>query len=875
MKVKVIWTCGLLMLFLKGCFNKPVKDQYVEYLDKVEVWKGSCTVLPCKYTPKSTYDKFIWYYNAKYDVKNKDFNGTIVYNSKDGNDVDPLFAGRVQYVGKSDTTWRDCTIVIRNIQKEDEGTYNLRLLGTQKDAQKNDRWMSKDPLTIAVSDIGSTLKIHSPPEIRESETVTLSCSISYYCPYNISFNWIEDVNGIDTTYFRKDTYEVSTTTSLQFQPSWRDHKKNITCVLNRDDGEADNKTVQLNVMYAPKNVNIFSNATIEIIKGVSTTLTCSVESSNPPDYDITWFKDNQRQNSKKGSASQLEVTYPGKYFCQAINKIGETKSNLVEVSVLYAPDKPVIKKYGEPIEGKYIKLECSTEANPPVSLYVWFKDGAECYNRTSNRFTIYNIKEDNSGSYTCLARNNLGEANSDKLDLNVMYAPRYPRVVLKLDRPTIGEDDKIVFVEDKVIFVEGDQVIFQCNVNSSNPEVTNTIWYKNGRSISKKLNEPMKAEDAGSYICEAVNSAGHTKSPNIDVDIHYPPKDVDLWISSKSFKENETIKLKCISKTSNPQSSRHEWYKDGVLFKNTTEDFMVLQLEWTHTGQYSCNALNAIGSGRSSPRPIDVKYAPKNVTLTVIPGDYVTEHMDVTLKCTSRGKPTSIHYEFYLNDVFLSSSDGSFQLKDVQIKNIGKYFCSAENDVGQKRSNVVFLHVSYSPATIGKFASIAGSTFIVLLILIILIVRFRVSIKNAFRRRSVDDKSESSFFVMKKKDEAIIVQPSSRLRNELADNIGHPNPSIHSSTDQLHYSRVNFQASSKLPPSNLSSATADNDITTIYSVVRKVPNTHEYENIASPSEIAREDSQDEIHYSVIANLNKKEKERERDPEVEYAKLKHS
>ncbi|XP_077312367.1 B-cell receptor CD22-like [Lithobates pipiens] len=327
MGVKIIWTCGLLMLFLKGCFNGTVRDNHVELLDKVEVWKGSCAMLPCKYKPKDDFDKFLWYYNATYDKINKEFNGTTVYNSKDENDVDPLFAGRVQFVGKSNT---DCTIVIRNIQKEDEGTYNLRLLSKNKSF----KWMSKT-LTVAVSDIGATLKINPLPEIKESENVTLTCSISYYCPFNnISLHWIEDVNGTSTIDIRSDTSEVRTTSTLMFHPSWRDNEKNITCVLNGDDGEADNTTVQLNVMYAP--------------------------------------------------------------------------------------DKPVIKKYGELIEGKDITLECSTKANPPVSLYVWLKDGAECYNHTSNQFTIYNIKEDDSGSYTCLARNKLGEAKSDKLDLNVI-----------------------------------------------------------------------------------------------------------------------------------------------------------------------------------------------------------------------------------------------------------------------------------------------------------------------------------------------------------------------------------------------------------------------------------------------------------------------
>ncbi|XP_073457915.1 sialoadhesin-like [Aquarana catesbeiana] len=595
------------MLFLKGCFNGTLKDDYVELLDRVEVWKGSCAMLPCKYKPKDDFDKFLWYFNSTYDIITKDFNGTTVYNSKDENDVDPLFARRVQYVGKSDT---DCTIVIRNIQKEDEGTYNLRLLTKNKAF----RWMSKT-LTIAVSDIGTTLKINPLPEIRESENVTLTCSISYYCPLNnISLHWIEDVNGTSTIDIRSDISEVRTTSTLMFQPSWRDNKKNITCVLNGDDGKADNTTVQLNVMYVPH--------------------------------------------------------------------------------------KPVIKKYGETIEeGKDITLECSTEANPPVSLYVWLKDGAECYNRTSNRFTIYNIKEDNSGSYTCLARNKLGEAKSDQLDLNVTYAPRYPRVVLEPNRTTFAE-------KDKIIFVEGDKVIFRCDVNSSNPDVTNITWYKNGKNI-KKCSESIKAEDAGKYTCEAENSVGRTRSPEVNVDIRYAPRypRVVLELNRTRFAEKDKIIFvegdkvifRCDVNSSNPDVTNITWYKNGKNIKKFSES-----IKAEDAGKYTCEAENSVGRTMSPEVNVDIRYAPRypRVVLELnrtrfaekdkiifVEGDKVIFRCDV-----NSSNPDVTNITWYKNGKNIKKFSESIKAEDA-----GKYTCEAENSVGRTRSPEVNVDIRYAP----------------------------------------------------------------------------------------------------------------------------------------------------------------------------------
>nr|DBA15798.1 TPA: hypothetical protein GDO54_003262 [Pyxicephalus adspersus] len=791
----------IIPVFIVGC--SASNAQHVTVLQNAKVWKGSCVVLPCKYTT-GTVNTFVWFHNAVY--QGNEFQGNIVYHSTNKDQVDELFANRVQYAGKET---KDCAIKITNFQKEDEGRYQVRLYGT------GFKWMSKN-VTIEVSDTGPALEITNPTEIRESNSITLTCSINYYCPMD-NIIWIGEVNGTSTPNVKYDLDGTRTSSSFTFSASWKDDKKNITCVIERGDGETGNKTIQLNVKHSPKNVQVLpNNATIKIQKSQPLTLTCSVESSNPPAYQITWYKDESLQNFNRGNEKEYQVTSSGTYLCKAKNTIDETTSKPVEVSVLHAPENVFIKKPDKIVEGMDILLTCSATANPPVFRYVWFKEGNECYNNTNNEFTISKIKENDSGTYTCLARNELNDTVSDEVVLDVTYAPRFPRVVLVLDGKTFDEED--------VTLIEGDKVTFQCIVNSSNPDVSKYTFYKNNEEFKKYINRPIEAKDAGQYICEAQNTAGRTKSPGVYVDVHYPPNGVKIYTTSNIVQENQKIKLTCSSKSSKPKISRYEWYKNRVLFRNSTSEFFELWVEWTHTGSYSCKAFNVIGFTESQETKIIVQYAPRNVTLNILPGEHVTEHMDVKMTCTGKGNP-DVGYTFYLNDVPLSSGYGFFSLYNVQVKDSGKYSCVAQNDVGPGISNVVYLHVSYSPTSIGKFASMAVFPFIALLIIIFLI-----------------------------------------SNNESADNMGRQAQSMHGSIDQLNYASVKFPPAPAKRQINPPSA----NILFVFLIFIFL----QYENIES-SKRTNDESQDEIHYSVITNLKKKSANREYDPEVEYAKLRHS
>ncbi|XP_066230262.1 sialic acid-binding Ig-like lectin 14 isoform X1 [Saccopteryx leptura] len=127
---------------------------------------------------------------------------------------------------------------------------------------------------------------------------------------------------------------------LTFTPRPRDHGTNLTCQVQRDKHSvAMERTVRLNVLYAPQNLTIgisFRNITafkilqttssLPILEGEAVRLLC-VSDSNPP-AEMSWFQGSPALNATLiSSTTTLELprvgtAEEGEFSCQARNPLG-------------------------------------------------------------------------------------------------------------------------------------------------------------------------------------------------------------------------------------------------------------------------------------------------------------------------------------------------------------------------------------------------------------------------------------------------------------------------------------------------------------------------------------------------------------------------
>uniref|UniRef100_A0A3B4DQ37 Ig-like domain-containing protein n=1 Tax=Pygocentrus nattereri TaxID=42514 RepID=A0A3B4DQ37_PYGNA len=143
--------------------------------------------------------------------------------------------------------------------------------------------------------------------------------------------------------------------------------------------------------------------------------TCTL--SNNPTY--IWYKNGQHViHCKSVSCSVDVVSGEVSYTCAV-----EGHESLLSPPV-YSPKntRAVMVSSGEVVEGESVTLSCSSDSNPPVLIYSWFKQRAasDAPLTTGQNYTITNISSQHSGLYYCTAQNQLGQHSSTPTRLDVL-----------------------------------------------------------------------------------------------------------------------------------------------------------------------------------------------------------------------------------------------------------------------------------------------------------------------------------------------------------------------------------------------------------------------------------------------------------------------
>ncbi|XP_064176187.1 B-cell receptor CD22-like [Anguilla rostrata] len=146
-----------------------------------------------------------------------------------------------------------------------------------------------------------------------------------------------------------------------------------------------------------------------------------------------WFKLTGRGVREVGQGPVLTLRYlseahTGQYLCRTRNEIGEGNSNVIDVTVRYAPKNTSVSvsPSGSVLEGSSVTLTCNSNANPAVQNYTWYKvNGTEMNTVGTGQNLTFNVTE-SSGSeqYYCEAQNEHGKENSTTVRLNVTYMPQ-------------------------------------------------------------------------------------------------------------------------------------------------------------------------------------------------------------------------------------------------------------------------------------------------------------------------------------------------------------------------------------------------------------------------------------------------------------------
>ncbi|KAL7883518.1 hypothetical protein SRHO_G00011760 [Serrasalmus rhombeus] len=247
-------------------------------------------------------------------------------------------------------------------------------------------------------------------------------------------------------------------------------------------------------------VLVSSSPSDGILEGGSVTLTCSSD-ANPPVESYTWFKrcgteDLQVWTGESYSIKNISIEDSYKYKCRASNQHGSALSEYTPLDILYGPKKVLVSSRPSEIpEGDSVTLTCSSEANPPVENYTWFKRSGtkDLQIGYGQSYSITHISSDDSYKYKCRASNQHGSAFSEYTPLDILYSPQKMSV----------------------------SVTLKCNTDA-NPPVMDYTWYKEDESEPVAYGQTysfasITEEDSAPFYCKTRNRIGQDYARPVSV----------------------------------------------------------------------------------------------------------------------------------------------------------------------------------------------------------------------------------------------------------------------------------------------------------------------------------------------------------------------
>ncbi|XP_010185043.1 PREDICTED: hemicentin-1-like, partial [Mesitornis unicolor] len=467
-------------------------------------------------------------------------------------------------------------------------------------------------------------------KVKEKHRVTLTCEVIGNPVPHIT--WMKDGQSLpeDENHKFLSSGRFLEITNAQVTDTGR-----YTCIASNTAGDKS-KSYSLNVLVSPTIVGVDSHGNAEdvtVILNSPTSLVC--EAYSYPPATITWLKDGNLLESNRnirilpgGRTLQIlnaQEDNAGRYTCIATNEAGETLKHY-EVKV-YIP--PTINKgdiSGMGLSPKEVKikvnrsliLECEAHAVPAAAIS-WYKDGQPLkaddhvvIQAGGRTLQIKEVQVSDTGRYTCLASNIAGE-DEVEFDVNIQVPPSFQKPYKDWEAGNTVDTGRGGESKDVIV---NNPLSLHCETNAVPPPVL--TWYKDGFPLSSSdkvlilpggrvLQIPRaQAEDAGRFMCVAVNEAGED-SIHYDVRVLLPPAisgaDGDLP-AEVTVLVNKAAVMDCVA--SGSPSPSIAWQKDGHLlaeddkyvFLSNGRRLQVLNSQITDTGRYVCIVENIAGSAK-------------------------------------------------------------------------------------------------------------------------------------------------------------------------------------------------------------------------------------------------------------------------------------
>ncbi|XP_039656734.1 uncharacterized protein LOC120559237 [Perca fluviatilis] len=335
----------------------------------------------------------------------------------------------------------------------------------------------------------------------------------------------------------------------------------------------------------------------------------------------------------------------------------------------------------------WAELKCHSSCSlPGRSSYIWYKNG-EKINKETYSYSDYFYPPD---SYSCALN-----AYKDSPSPSVCGHGHSCNTVMYTDR--------------SVCAFKGSSVDISCNYSSYRDQVESTFWFSPERS--HRWQNPSQPEDlstdsqyTGRVHVETERGRSTLRISDLrerdSAEYHFKFKTPNFeWRSSLPGTTltvtDQDLQVQVIWSSTGPKLICHSscltdrssflWYKNGTMIQGETSPSYGGQVD--PADSYSCSYQRY----RSTP-----VYAPKTFSVSRTPPGDIMKNDSVTLTCSSDANPEA-KYTWYKENQKLISEEPQLVFSSIQPSDSGQYYCTAQNELGRRTCESVFINVNYAP----------------------------------------------------------------------------------------------------------------------------------------------------------------------------------